>query len=118
MPSLKPFFYLLNTVLKCCMRPDPTWFLLLALRDQLSVKRRVSNHLKQNARTLTSSHLARVVSSETRAGTSLLLLVPVLLASYSGEGMGLVTSLTLGLGSFGLSGKAHESVSHFGRAKE
>ena len=71
-------------------------------------KESVKSSETNNGRTLTSSHLARVVSSETRAGTSLLLLVPVLLASYSGEGMGLVTSLTLGLGSFGLSGKSQE----------
>ena len=92
-PSLKPFFSLLNTVLKCCILPVPWAHLLFALADQLSNKR-----VSKLIRVLTSSGLA----STTGTGTSVLLLVPVLFAWNSGQGVRLVASLSLSLSSLSL----------------
>ena len=87
-------------------------FLLLALRDQLSKQSaKLGYAFSDKEKALTSSHLARVVGTETGTSASLLLLVPVLLAGYSAQGMGLVSSLSLGLGSLGLSHKEAHQVS-------
>ena len=106
-PDLNPFFYFLAIVFKYRILPVPWPVRLLALWDQLSIwKRRVSIKCHNSEcfqriskASLTSALLATWTSSWC---ASMLLPMPVLLSTKSGERMSLVAPLSLSLGSLGL----------------